>query len=169
MDESQRHYAKRKKLNKKRIRFIWFLSYKVLEVKKKISLWWGKESRTMTASGFGGQGAMVKEHKGSTWTDDSTLSYQESGVHRCLHLTKLSESRLKSVYFIVCKFHCKGKKQYKQVLNSNYHLITWLGFQVEVHWCWQITWKCIRKKDREDGQMDREVTRQIQWSLESKK
>lgn len=88
--------------------------------KKKISLWWEKESRIMTASGFGGQGVMVKEHKGSTWTDDSTLSYQESGVHRCLHLTKLSESRLKSVYFIVCKFHCKGKTQYKQVLNSNY-------------------------------------------------
>ena len=37
-------------------------------------------------------------------------------LHRCLHLTKLSESRLKSVYFIVCTFHCKGKKQYKQML-----------------------------------------------------
>ena len=77
--------------------------------KKKISLWWEKESRIMTASGFGGQGVMVKEHKGSTWTDDSTLSYQESGVHRCLHLTNSGKAGLNLYISLYVNFIVKVK------------------------------------------------------------
>lgn len=120
MVESQRHYVKRKKLNKKRIWFILYdFPYKVLEVKKDQSMMGKRKQNNVTASGFGGQGAMVKEHKEGTWTDDSTQSYQESELHRCLHLTNSAKAGLNLYISLYVHFIVK-EKQYKQMLNSNY-------------------------------------------------
>lgn len=50
----------------------------------------------MVASGCGGQGLPVRETSGGMAA--LTGSYQESGLCRRMHLTKLSESTLNDVY-----------------------------------------------------------------------